>query len=137
MGTHRSSWKRRERNGAALFGTKRQVLSGSSGRDDRSRSDSVHPRLFIETKYRAASATRALWEKTNKLSQREGKTPVVLLYDKGKAGALIVVYQDHLAQVAAELACVPGYVQQSAALPANPHPTNAPDEIADRLTGTN
>jgi hypothetical protein len=50
--TNRSTWKRRERQAAAIFRARRQVLSGSSGRDDRSKSDSTHESLFIETKLR-------------------------------------------------------------------------------------
>src|SRR5262249_37740064 len=100
MSTHRSSWKRRERNGASLFGVQRQVLSGSAGRDDQTRSDSTHETLFLETKLRAKTAIRALWEATSTLAKREGKTPVVVQFDKGKRGALIVVHQDHLAAVA-------------------------------------
>jgi hypothetical protein len=103
MSTHRGTWKRREREGAGIFGVKRQVLSGSSGRDDKSKSDSTHERLYIETKLRAKTATRAIWDATNKKAKFEHKTPVVLLYDKNKSGALIVVHQDDLAAVAAEL----------------------------------
>ena len=87
-----------------MFGAKRQVLSGSSGREDSTRSDSTHPRLFIETKLRASAATRTLWEKTRGLASRERKTPVLMLYSKGKPGALVVVHESHLAAVAAELA---------------------------------
>ena len=52
MSTHRSTWKRRERDAARLFGARRQVLSGSSGREDVTGSDTTHERLFIETKLR-------------------------------------------------------------------------------------
>jgi hypothetical protein len=104
MSTSRNTWKRRERDAANLFGSRRKVLSGSSGRDDETRSDSVHPRLFIETKLRASSATRSLWEATRTLARREGKTPVLMLYGKGKVGALVVCHEDDLAAVAAELA---------------------------------
>jgi hypothetical protein len=48
MSTHRSTWKRREREAARLFGAERQPLSGSGGRADRTRSDSTHDRLFVE-----------------------------------------------------------------------------------------
>jgi hypothetical protein len=104
MSTHRSTWKRRERNAASLFGAQRQVLSGSSGRGERSRSDSTHERLYIEAKTRASSAVRRLWENTKKLAHREHKVAVVMLFDKHKPGALIVVHQDDLAAVASELA---------------------------------
>jgi hypothetical protein len=104
MSTHRTSWKRRERHGAALFGAKRQPASGSSGRTDQTRSDSTHPRLYVETKLRASSTVRTLWERTREQARREGKTPVVVLYARSKPGGLIVVHQDDLATVAAELA---------------------------------
>lgn len=104
MGTHRSTWKRRERDAAGLFGARRQPGSGSGGRADQTRSDSTHDRLFIETKLRASSAVRTLWEQTRDLARREGKTPVLILFSKGKAGGLIVAHQDDLATIAAELA---------------------------------
>ena len=104
MGTHRSTWKRRERDGAGLFGARRQPGSGSGGRADQTRSDSTHERLFVETKLRAASSVRSLWEQTRDRAPREGKTPVLVLFAKGKPGGLIVTHQDDLAAVAAELA---------------------------------
>ena len=96
MATSRSTWKRRERDSAAIFGARRQVGSGSGGRADQTRSDSTHPSLFIETKLRASSAVRSLWEKTNDFAKAEGKTPVLMLYDKGKTGGLVVVHEQHL-----------------------------------------
>ena len=102
--THKSTWKRRERDGAKLFGARRQVLSGSSGRAEATCSDSTHERLFVETKLRASSSVRSLWEKVRDLARRERKTPVLMLYSKHKPGALVVVHEDDLAAVAAELA---------------------------------
>jgi hypothetical protein len=108
MSTHRSTWKRRERNAARLFGAERQPGSGSCGLPDRSRSDSTHDRLYIETKLRATSSVRTLWEKTSDLARREGKTPLLMLYTKGKVGGLVVCHEMHLAAVAAELKTAPG-----------------------------
>jgi hypothetical protein len=108
MSTHRGTWKRREREAARLFGSERQPGSGSGGRQDQTRSDSTHPTLFIESKLRASSSTRTLWEKTAARAKREGKTPVVMLYAKGKPGALVVVHEMHLAAVAAEMRTAPG-----------------------------
>ena len=107
MSTHRSTWKRRERRAARLFGAERQPLSGSGGRADRTRSDSTHDRLFVECKMRAASAVRSLWERTRDRARGERKIPVLVLFAKGKPGGLIVVHQDDLAAVAAELAPFP------------------------------
>ena len=91
MATHRSTWKRRERSSAALFGARRQPLSGSSGRDDRSSSDSTHERLYIETKLRATWGVRTLFDRMKLLAQREKKIPVLALASKGRRGCLFVV----------------------------------------------
>lgn len=101
--THRNTWKAAERRVAALFGTLRQRLSGSSGREDESAADTKHPILFIEVKYREKHAVRALWEKTAKLAKSEGKAPVVALVDKGKPGFLLCIHIDDLPRVAAEV----------------------------------
>jgi hypothetical protein len=102
VSTHRSTWKRRERDAARFFGAERQPLSGSGGRP--TGSDSTHDRLYLECKTRASSAVRNLWEQTRDRARKERKTPVLMLFDKGKPGALIVVHQDDLATVAVELA---------------------------------
>jgi hypothetical protein len=107
MSTHRSTWKRREREAARRFGAERQPGSGSCGDPSRSRSDSTHDRLYIETKLRASSSVRTLWEKTAALARREGKVPVLMLYAKGKVGGLVVCHEMHLAAVAAELQTAP------------------------------
>jgi hypothetical protein len=107
MSTHRSTWQRREREAARLFGVVRQPGSGSCGDPTRSRSDSTHDRLYIETKLRASSAVRTLWEQTQAPARREGKLPVLMLYTKGKVGGLVVCHEMHLAAVAAELPTAP------------------------------
>jgi hypothetical protein len=107
VSTHRSTWKRRERDAARLFGAERQPGSGSCGDPSRSCSDSTHDHLYIETKLRASSSVRTLWEKTAALARREGKTPLLMLYAKGKVGGLVVCHEMHLAAVAAELKTAP------------------------------
>lgn len=107
MSTHRSTWKRRERDAARLFGASRQPGSGSCGDPSRSRSDSTHETLYIETKLRASSSVRTLWEGTAALARREGKTPLLMLYAKGRSGGLVVCHETHLAAVAAEFRSAP------------------------------
>jgi hypothetical protein len=99
MSTHRSTWKRRERDAARLFGAERQPLSGSGGRADQTRSDSTHPRLSIETKLRASSSVRSLWDETRRRARLEGKVPVLMLYAKGKTGGLVVCHEGDLAEL--------------------------------------
>jgi len=100
--TSRSAWKARERQAAALFGARRQRCSGSSGRDDCSRSDSTHPTLFLETKLRASHAAVALFDETRALARKEGKTPVVALAQKNRPGVLLVLDPADLEVIAGE-----------------------------------
>ena len=90
------SWKRKEREAAHLFGCHRQIGSGVSGLGERSKSDSDHPRLFIEVKHYARQAVRSLWREVALKATKEKKTAVLVLYEKGKPGGLIVVHEDDL-----------------------------------------
>ena len=96
----RGTWKAGERRVAAYFGTLRTSLSG--GNSKITRSDTMHPRLFIETKHRASHAVRTLYDETAKQAKVEGKTPVVALIDKNKAGFLVVVHSDYFADLCKE-----------------------------------
>jgi hypothetical protein len=104
MSTHRNTWKAAERRVAAMFGTLRQRLSGSSGRDDETAADTKHPRLFIEVKYRAKHAARSLFDETANLAKKERKTPVVVLVDKGRPGFLLCLHINDLSFIASQLA---------------------------------
>ena len=97
-------WKQRERDAAGEFGAKRTIGSGSLGREDRTRSDSTHERLFIETKLRKVHAVVALWDKVAKLAKREKKTPVLLLAQHQRPGLWVFCKLDDLPIVTAEYA---------------------------------
>jgi hypothetical protein len=99
MSTHRRTWQKAESRAAAIFGARRAVLSGSSGRDDTSCSDSTHPTLFVESKLRETHSVRTLHDATRKLATKEGKTPVLCLFDKGRPGFLLVIHSDDLRAV--------------------------------------
>lgn len=99
--THRNTWKQRERSAAAIFGTRRQRCSGSSGIEGQTRSDSVHPRLFLEHKLRAAHAVLTLWRDTKVLAHKEGKDPVVILSEKGKHGQWLLVHEADMPSIVA------------------------------------
>lgn len=102
MSTSRRTWQKSEGRAAALFGSLRAVLSGSSGRTDKSASDSTHPTLFIESKMRQTHAARTLHSSTMGLAKKEGKVPVLCLFDKGRPGFLVVVHSDDMPRVVAE-----------------------------------
>lgn len=104
MATSRRTWQKREQGVAGLFGAKRQYGSGGGGREDQTRSDSTHPRLFVESKLRAKHATRTLHDATRALARKEGKTPILALCDKNRPGALIVVHTDDLDRLVIEFA---------------------------------
>lgn len=100
---HKGTWKAFERRIATVFGSVRNRLSGSSGRDVESCSDSLHPRLYIECKARAQRHSLiTLWHKTAVAAEREGKTPVVAFHSTVQRGDFVILRVDHLVQVAAE-----------------------------------
>jgi hypothetical protein len=101
--TARRTWQQAEGRVASLFGAKRQPCSGSSGRDDLTRSDSTHQTLFIETKLRARHEARALYDDARAKAKGESKVPVLALVTKGRPGALLCVHSDDLAAFAAEV----------------------------------
>jgi hypothetical protein len=89
-----ATYKQRERDSAAFWGTKR-AANNSSGRDDFDGSDSVHERLHIETKLRKTNL-RSLWEKAKAKAMkfRIRKTPVLMVAQKNCPGFLICVHSD-------------------------------------------
>jgi hypothetical protein len=100
--TARRTWQQAEGRAAALFGVRRQVGSGSAGRDDVTTSDSTHPTLFIESKLRGRHTTRTLHDETKRLATKEGKIPVLALFDKNRPGFLLGIYSEDFMPVAAE-----------------------------------
>ena len=84
------AWKAWERTIARFFGAQRNRLSGSSGRADCSRSDSTHPSLYIEAKYRKVQTSHTLWRDTRDKAKAEGKVPVVALVER-RGGCLLGV----------------------------------------------
>lgn len=96
--TSRSCWKGSEKRAAKFFGSTRTPLSG--GNSKHTRSDSLSPDFFVEAKLRAHSATHALYRETEKLAKREGKIPVLALFEKHAKGFLIVVSDGNFARLA-------------------------------------
>lgn len=103
---HRSTWQKSEIKAAGFFGAKRNPGSGSQGRDDLSASDSTHPRLFIETKSHARHAARTLFDDVKGKAAKEGKTPVLMLADRGRPGFLVCCHSDDLEVIAREYLAV-------------------------------
>ena len=88
------AWKQRERKVAEFFGGKRTPLSG--GNSGITRADVIHDKLFIECKLRKKHTAITLWDDTNEMAKKEGKTPVIALCEKGRAGFWVMVHSDDL-----------------------------------------
>lgn len=91
-----------EREAAALFGTKRTPLSGSNSGHD-TNSDSLHPRLYIEAKYRAKFGLVSLFRSIEKAAAKEKKLPVLVLKEKNMPGVLLMVRPADIAAIYGEL----------------------------------
>jgi hypothetical protein len=93
--TSKSAWKRRERGIAADHGTYRTPLSGGGSRH--TRSDSLHPTLYIEHKLRAKLPFRQLFLDTREKAKKEGKTPIIVLSEKhSPIKEVLLDYDDYL-----------------------------------------
>ena len=88
------TWKANERKVSDFFGTTRTPLSGGNGKQ--TRSDTLHPRLFVECKYRQRHSAVNLWKETLEKAQKEHKIPVVCLCEKRKEGFWILVHSGDL-----------------------------------------
>lgn len=84
------AWKDVERRAARFFGAERTLGSGSLGRDDRTKSDSTHPILFIEAKRRKGflAALRQARDVAS-LANLEKKYPVLYLQYGGDAWIMV------------------------------------------------
>ena len=84
-----NSWKGVERKVARSLGTERTPLSG--GNSKHTRSDTLHEKLFIETKHRKHFSILVLYRETLELAKQENKIPILCLKEKGKHGELAVM----------------------------------------------
>ena len=82
-------WKKIERKVARELGTERTPLSGSASR--LTASDTLHPKYFVEVKYRKKWALWTLFVKTHLKAAEEKKIPILVLKEKGQWGELYVM----------------------------------------------
>lgn len=95
------AWKQFERRVAQFFGARgRTPLSG--GNSGHTRSDTLHPKLFIECKQRKEYAIINLWDSAKRWAKKENKIPVVAISEKGRPGFWLLIHQDHLVDVSCE-----------------------------------
>lgn len=97
--TDKATWKQFERDSARKFGCdKRTPLSG--GNSGHTRSDTLHPDLFIEAKYRSSFSVFRVWEQAAKEAFKENKIPLLTLKEKGNPDFLILCHPDDLKEIA-------------------------------------
>jgi len=85
----RGKWKRHERSHARFFHTERTPLSGGSSRH--TRSDSLHPILYIETKMIPKDSwLEKEWRSVVLKAEKEDKIPLMCLRVHGMHGFLIM-----------------------------------------------
>jgi hypothetical protein len=96
--TARFTWKAFEIKVARFFGSERTPLSGGASRQ--TRSDSLHPELFVECKFRAKLPVWDLFIETQKLAKLEKKIPVVAIKKKGEDGFLFIIRPEDLQKIA-------------------------------------
>ena len=75
------AWKRAERKGAAVLGTQRTPLSGGTSRH--TRSDTLHPIIYLEMKYRKSFAVVSQIRLEEKKAKKEGKVAVLGFQQRG------------------------------------------------------
>lgn len=94
--TAKSTWKRVEQWAATFFGTKRVPLSGSNSGHNTS-SDSLHPLIYIEAKYRNNDfAILNLFRDTEEKAILEKKIPLLVLKQKDFEGHVFVMRPEDL-----------------------------------------
>ncbi len=82
-------WKALERRIAASLGTYRTPLSGGNSR--LTRSDTLHPTLYIECKLRARATIATLFEAVAQQARKEAKHPVIALHVKAHHRDLAII----------------------------------------------
>ena len=87
------SWKAFERRIAASLGVNRTPLSGGASR--LTRSDTLHPTLYVECKQRARIATYWWWMNARHKARDEHKVPVLVLHQKKQPHTLAVISWDY------------------------------------------
>lgn len=90
----KTTWKSKEEMLANLFGSTRRPLSG--GNSKTGRDDSLHPKLFIECKYRQSHSVWNLYRKVEELAKKELRTPLIGLAEKNQQGILLAFNSNDL-----------------------------------------
>jgi hypothetical protein len=83
------AWKEHERRTARRLGGVRNPLSGSLSCN--TGADIIHPRLYVECKYRSRFAFLTVMRQVEQKSKKEGKMPLLVLQEKNAKHAYILI----------------------------------------------
>ena len=95
-------WKSAERRAARWLSDRRNDPSikrqpGSGGFSEVqqfSSGDLIGEEIYVECKHRKKHAAVTLWDDTKKKADKEGKTPVVMLFEKSRPGFWVLVHSE-------------------------------------------
>jgi hypothetical protein len=82
-------WKQTERRIAKKINSERTPLSGGSSRH--TLSDTLHEKLFIESKYRKKIPFLKTFNETKILAKKESKIPMVVFKQKSQRGEIVMM----------------------------------------------
>jgi len=88
----KGTWKAFERRIAKSLGTHRTPLSGGASRH--TTSDTLHPDLYVECRFRSSSALFGWWVGVRQSATKERKIPVMAIHQKGAKKSLAVIDWD-------------------------------------------
>ncbi len=95
-------WKVAERKTALALGGVRNRMSGAI--DQLTAGDVVHPHLYVEVKYRIHHAAVTLMRDVEEKAEKEEKTPVVVLQERGVDARYYLVREEDFAVFVRNLA---------------------------------
>jgi hypothetical protein len=88
-------WKNVERKIAKFFGAERNPLSGIGSKH--TGSDTLHPELFIEAKYREKlpKSLTIIYEGAKREARKEKKIPILCQAERNKSGFYITCHSSY------------------------------------------
>lgn len=104
--------------GARWLGAERNPLSGMNS--GHSGSDSLHHKLFIETKTTSKLTLYRLFRETEELAATEDKTPVIIQHFKNRKGFYVTVHKDHMAEFVSAYLAARGIYIDAEEIPTDP-----------------
>lgn len=96
------AWKVAERKAAAVIGGLRQGPRTRSG-SKQTTGDIIHPRVYVEVKYRQSFATCSLHRENRAKATKESKVAVTVLQEAGAKSRVWCVDERDLYEFAAEV----------------------------------